>query len=330
MYYQMAPFGVDELDTFQTRTLERRMMTYSKPALLVAEGIGRIFVAYPAFQRSLNALDRAFQLSRATPMPQGVVLTGPTGTGKSSLAKYFIASLPNDSLFEAGLGVVSIRLQERPSLGRVVSTLLTQLRYPLPQVKGSTIASKRDVLIGVLRMKGTRLLLIDEAGHMCVIGLRRAQNSSHGNEITELFRELIDEASIGVGLLGDERLRSLAQLDPALAARVSTHEHLPDFSMDGLWAGFVRSFVKQCASFDLNFLVEPQQLPLIYRATGGNPRRFKGLVMESVLVATDSSQTTLSQELMDIAFERLNGSASLAINPYKTSRAAEPSSRATA
>jgi len=320
MSFNIALVDDEFTDPDQRATAERRLFTYSAKALDIAVTIDRIFVAHPAFVQSLEALDRAFQLGPALSVPQGVVLTGPTGSGKTSLLRYFQHSLPSSNLFEANLGALSVRLQERPALGRVVSTLLHRLRYPFPRVSDNTVGAKRDILFEAMRQKGTRLVLVDEAGHMCGPGVRRSLRPDDGNEITEFLCELIDEARVALVLSGDQRLDDLSRTARTLAARVVRREQLVDFSMGASWHGFVKTFSSLSGIFDLSYLLADGQLALLHKAAKGNPRRFKALTTEAVLVAVDARRSKLDRATLELAFDRMEGSIDRATNPFRLSR----------
>jgi energy-coupling factor transporter ATP-binding protein EcfA2 len=328
MHYQLAMMDVEDFDDEQRQTQERRMATYSFGAMQVAIAVDRIFVAHNDFGSTLNALDRAYQLGRDLSVPQGVSLIGPTGSGKTSLLKYFEASLPPSTLFEAGLGVISVRLPERPSVGRVVSMLLAKLRYPFPKVSDQTVGAKRGILIEALRAEGTRLVGFDEAGHMCGSGVRKAHASKTGNEITELACELIDEARVAVALCGNEQLAALDQVDPALGARIAVRQRLHDFADSNEWAGFLAAFSRDCKVFDITFICQPGQATLTHKATKGNARRTKTIIIEAVLVAFDLGLSNLNREVMVKAYARVNGKATLDMNPWLTSRAPAVTSNA--
>jgi hypothetical protein len=322
MHYQFAAMDSDELDEDQRKTNQRRMSMYSTHALMAAKEVDNTFVAHTAFSNAVKALDRAFQLGRELSVPQGVMVMGPTGAGKTTLNRYFLASLPPSTLFEQGLGAITLRLQERPVLGRLVSTALTKLRYPFPKVSDQTVSAKRSILIESLNAKGTRLILVDEAGHMCGPGVRKAHAAKTGNEITEFFCELMDEAHVALGLSGNSQLEALDQIDPALAARVSTRERFSDFDLDGIWYGFLKAFKDQCKAFDLSFLCSEGVPTLLHAATGGNARRFKALAIEAVLIATDKGAKTLNRDILESALRLVNGTASIATNPFATARVA--------
>jgi len=317
MSYQSTYAEPDEdMDDERYRTRERRMAMYSESALARAASLEGLLVGHDDFKRGLAALDRAFQLGRALEMPMGMRLVGPPGTGKSALQKYFRNSLPSSTLFEPGMGVLMFRIRKTPRLGHAVESILRALNYPFSKVTEGTLGAKRDLSIEALKRKKTRLLLIDEAHNLCLVGRSTKRNCSEGTEVTEYIREVMDEARVAVCLAGGMSLDDLRSRDEYLASRCSTRTELSDFPLKGAWLGLIRSLIERCTAFDLKYLDCDSQRPLLHAATGGNPRALKTLITEAVLVGVDGGQDSLDDSILSKAFSHVRGSASSASNPW--------------
>lgn len=305
----------DAPDIEDQRIAERRLSSYSQGALKLALPICHVFVNHPTFAQALEAFDRAFQLGRELDLPQGVLLTGPPGSGKTSLIRYFCDSLPSSNLFETGMGAVAIRLPHRPSVGRLVSAMLQGLRYPFTHVSNRTLWQKRGNLMETLQYKGSRIIFVDEAHHLCRNGAS-ADTVGAGTDVTDVLKEAMDKVRVAVVLLGTDSLDQLSRTDSALATRVVARVRLDNFSANRVWAGFVRAFVKQTIEFDLSYLASPPECRRLHLATDGNLRAFKLLVVEAVLVAFDQGRQALDEEAMRLAFDRVHGAHHMGANPY--------------
>lgn len=317
-HYVLADHDAEEDEAKQI--YRRRLATYTVRALEMGLPVERVHVNYPAFKEALEAFDRLYQLASISSVPHGVQLIGDTGTGKTSLVRYYRDTIPPSMLFETSAGVLAIRMQERPNMGRLVSGLLRLLRYPFAQVSKETISLKKDILIEALQQKGTRLLFVDEAQYLCH-ARRRAAEHEEGNEITEFLRELMDECRIGLVLCGTSSLEGLKQVDRHLCERVPTRLMLSNFDADGSWKAFMQAFAGQIAGIGTHDLCNAGNLRRWHLACGGNPRAFKRLMVETVLVAADAGRDTLDRASMKLAFERVRGKDSLATNPFSSEEA---------
>ncbi|WP_432729948.1 TniB family NTP-binding protein [Variovorax sp. W6] len=316
----VEPEGIDDLTEYEIedrRVLERRYRTYSISALRAALPIDEVFVAHAQFMRAVNAVSRVYELARETSMPQGMYLEGPVGTGKSSVLRYFKASLPKQTLFDDERRVITIRAKKNASAAQLVGAVLRCYGYPIRRVANDTLAPRVDVTKEAIRQKGTRLIGIDEASNLLHSPTRRlASAKGDGTSATDYICEVIDDTCIGVVLLGSERLASLEQTDPALASRLTTHERLENFFYDDEWVNFARAFLGQCTGFDLSFFLSGAGLKTLHRVVEGNVRTFKRFATECCLCTANEGAGVLLESHAAKAFRAVFGGASEHQCPY--------------
>jgi hypothetical protein len=302
------------------QTAQRRLFMYSAAALAVAKSIEQIYVSHSQFGSALEACDRIFQLSGELQTPNGGLLCGPTGSGKTTLIDYFRASLPASTLFERGFGAISIRLQKQPTPGSVISSLLEAVDYPFPKVPERLVYLKRNVAMEALALKGTKLVFVDE-GQNLESQARRRGDGADDSVASDILNEVMDKPRCGL-FISSRRPIVLEQIDPALAGRVTVRLELSNFAPGPAWAGFLNAFVGSSKSFDLSFLLATGEPERLHVATDGNLRSFKRLVTEGVLIACDKPSKALTAEIMCLAFERIYGKANGRHNPYSPTKAA--------
>lgn len=308
----------EDLETvLQRETVKRRQSTYSAEALRVAEDVDKVYVLHTDFIKGLRACDRAFQLAGRLSVPFGVRVMGVRGTGKTSIAEYFIRSLPASPDYEEGLGAISIRLQHTPTVGRMVQQTLEAIRYPFSSVTAATVGLKRGLLLEAFKEKGTRLVFIDEATRIAKgCGIRRADGRGHGTDCSELVREWIDKARLGVVLLGDTGLDEIETFDAALGSRVTAHVQLDNFKLDRNWLGYLHAFADNAKSIDLSAIKQDKLPAQIHAATGGNPRSLKQLLIEATLVTVDNGLSKVDAPSLKAAFMLVNGPSTRLTNPF--------------
>ena len=306
---------LDGADAESSELDARRLATYSVDALRSAVEVDKIFVLYPGVINCLRALDRQFQLGTEFEMSHGMRIIGPSGTGKTALFKYFRDSLPQSALFAKSNAAIGIRIQNSPRTGHVVQRILSAFKYPFTAGTNKQLYLRRAVVFEAIKAHKTRLLFVDEAHHIMRIS-RSGAMPDYESDVTEFFREMVDECKISLVMSGTQELDRLPNLAPHLASRVAGREVLDNFKSDALWVGFVRSFAKQFRPFDLGYLHDPKVAVRLHMACDGNLRSFKELVKEIALVAHDTTSKSIDQSVLADAFQRVQGSASSRSNPF--------------
>jgi Bacterial TniB protein len=300
--------GLDQIDVIDQEIQTRRIAVYSPEALQKAARVEKVYIHHTGFSQVMKAMDRLFQMAGEFDMPQGMLLQGPTGVGKTSVFKYFCQSLPSSNLFSPGLGAVGIRSSMRPSVGYLIRSLLWAYRYPFTKGSDAHLYARRGLLIDLIRQKRTRLLFIDEASGLLTKGVHRSEDR-HETDVSDLLREIVDECKLSLVCASVTGGDAIDRLDPALASRVSVRLKLDDFAADAQWLGFLRAYAKQCDAFDLAIFADNTVAKLLHMATGGNLREFKRLMTEAVLVAVDASRSSVCVEDLARSFGLIYGSA---------------------
>lgn len=312
------PTGSDEFDLIADETTQlemRRARMYTPEALENAREVDDIFVMHPAFKEALGAFDRCFQLAKTLTVPNGVLITGPTGSGKTSLIEHFWRTLPGDTLYDQGFGALAIRLPFRPTAGQIISALLRKLRYPFAEVTNRSVYVKREVAFDALRQKKCRMIFIDE-GHHLANQVRHQDRQGFDTAASELLRELMDEVKINLVIAADAQPEVLDHIDPALASRVSVRLALRNFELKSTWFAYIKAFCRQASGVDFGYLTTPEAGQQLHAGTLGNLRAFKRLVTEAALIGIDAQKSTVDASIMALAFERVNGTACAITNPY--------------
>lgn len=316
--------GIDEL-TDEDRAIEaRRLDFYCKEALRIGKLVDSIYLLHDQFRVAVRACDRIFQISKELGTGHGLRLYGPSGTGVSSVYKYFSKSLPSSTLFSPGWGCIGVRAYPKTSAGHLVGGLLRAYKYPFTRLTEQVVYEKRSLVFELVRQKGTRLIFVDKAQHL-LRGERKGCVSPTGNDF---LCELIDETNVGIVLAGDEELAIDERLAEAIKSKITGRLELQPFKASAQWEGVVKSFVKNCVWIDLTLLLLPGQLKTLHGATDGNMRALKRLITEAVMVCVQQKQRAVSREHMKEAFDLVFGTTSNRINPYvgSASVAAAPSS----
>lgn len=304
----------DDIEADEAQLETRRLQLYSQHALKVALPIDRICVNHSRFSGGLAQFDRVFQLAPEVTMAHGFRLIGPTGSGKSTLFRYFRDSLPRSTLFSPGFGAVGIRVGDHPTAGQLVGALLRAYKYPFRSGSNGTVYARNYLIQDLIREKGTRLIFLDEAHRLLNQRLRFAADSEPS--ATLYLRDLMDDCKVGLVLAGTESLDRLDAVDSHLGDRISARHQLQFFAADTSWMGLLRAFKKQCQTFELGLLDDPKEGARLHVATGGSPRRLKRLLTEGALVAANAGLSSLDVPSLAKGFLSVQGIDGVSPNPY--------------
>lgn len=310
-------FDIDDAEELEEKKIiERRLKTYGQAALKVAEVVAAMHVRFTQFNAALEACDRVFELSGTLDIPQGILVTGPPGSSKTTLARYFSSSLPDADLIDRGFGAVTIRLRNSPSQGYIVSSLLRSLKYPFTQVKRGRIFAMRDIAFEALKQRGTRLVFVDQ-GHCLSTQTRNKHHDVQESAASDVLREMMEEAKVGLVVLADATFRGLEDVDKALADRISSRVKLDHFISGAEWRNFLNTFASRAKVVDLSLLRDQASAEQILTATAGNRRTFKRLIVEAVLLSVSGGCQRVAHEHLRQAFVMVNGAASQRGNPFQ-------------
>lgn len=296
----------------------RRMFMYSERALLASDEVDRKYVLFPDLHAVLGALDRAYQLARRVSRPQGILVSGPPGSSKTTVGQYFQRSLPASKDIIEGHGALSMRLRSNPCAGAIVSLLLRAARHPFTAIRKGRFDSMRDIAFEALQQMGTRVLFIDQA-HVLEQSVRKSQRASKGaveTTASEVLRDLMDETGIALVFLVSDSFGGLERVDESLADRVLVRLNLRHFDDDAVWCQFLGEIGNRTKCIDFKILSDRNIATLTHRAVLGNRRHTKILLTEAVLVAVDAGAKAVERQHFETAFQRVNGITSAKVNPY--------------
>lgn len=301
--------GLNIADVEEHQLNARRIQTYSIGALRAAIVVDRIHIQHPQFLKVISAMDRLFEIGPQVDMPNGMILSGPPGVGKTAMFNYYSKTIPPLGLFSPGLGAIGLRCPQRPRVGHFVAALLQKFRYPFAIKSYRQMYVRRGLVFDAIKDKGTRLLFIDEAN--ALLSPKNLKHQVDGEtEASEFLRELVDECKVSLVLAGTHDLDAVSKMDSALASRISVLETFSNFSADQTWAGILKAFAAQSTIFDMTQIYKVEMSKLIHLATDGNLRSLKRLLTEAVLIAHDSQNSVIDQAILSKAHAVVFGSGS--------------------
>ncbi len=183
-------------------------------------------IEYKAHCAAIDRIERLHQRSRLTGQPGGLLITGLSGSGKSTVKQEYQARFPSRDTGEAfHVPVLTVDTPAGPTVKNLAESILAALGDEL-RYRGTT-EQKTQRIYHYLRLCKVELILIDEFQHFVQHGGR-----SQILLVTDWLKNLIDTAGIPVVLIGLPDCESVLNMNVQLARRFSARHYLKPFVFD--------------------------------------------------------------------------------------------------
>lgn len=182
-------------------------------------------VVHKYFKSAVSKLERVHQRSKANGFAEGLFLTGPSGTGKTTLIDYYVAK--HRGVEESDRTTAPILVVETPSAPTAKNLAETiQIALTGDIAKGTTEYQTNRIFILLKELK-VELLIIDEIQHF--IDRKHVAETAR---VTDWLKSFINKAQIPVVLIGLPRSLQILQLNEQLRRRFSARCHLQPFGFN--------------------------------------------------------------------------------------------------
>lgn len=234
--------------------------------------------------------------------PQCMLLTGDTGTGKSSLIRHYMSKSPE----QIGRGFIRkqlliSRIPSKPTLESTMVELLKDLGQWGSEYRRnkSTAESLTESLIKCMKRCETELIVIDEFQELIENKTREKRN-----QIANRLKYISETAKVPIVLAGMPWAAKIAE-EPQWASRLLVRRSIPYFKLSEDPESFVR-FVMGLAK-RMPFATEPKleakhTIYALFASCHGSIRALKHLLDESVKQALAVHSETLLHEHIAVAF----------------------------
>lgn len=271
-------------------------------------------VRHPALQACESLLDklhrparhRASQVRRhhgvAIGPPRGMLITGLTGTGKSTIASQYEQRFPREDLADrTHIPVLRVELPSQPRANVIGEQLLIALGDPFPGRGSGEFRLERAKRL--MQQCGTTLLIFDEIQHVTDnLDLRTRDVAA------DALKNLMS-TGIPVAFIGLPSARSYFVKNQQLGRRCTPKVALTPFGIKDeadrkLFRMLLKSLHAQLPPCETSALVDPEcTLPLHY-ASFGLIGQLKQLVEAALRMVLDGGERALSREHLLLAFEQ--------------------------
>ncbi|NLW90800.1 MAG: AAA family ATPase [Syntrophomonadaceae bacterium] len=262
-----------------------------------------IYIGYPRFEEILDKINYCHEFSNITAEPECLLITGPTGAGKSTLKKLYERDHPRQILLSTTkVPILSGIIPVPATVKSLVQHLLVQLKDPLA-LKGTAVAQTERLKMFLSDCQ-VELIVLDELQHFIDRDSKRVLKT-----VSDWLKALIEETRIPVVLLGLPEAEGVIDSNEQLSRRFANRYVLQPFLFD------TREHIDEFRTF-LHLL--DTKLPLckksnladfdmacrIYYATDGVVGYVMKLVRKATFYAIKSGTEKVDLPVLAHAFDR--------------------------
>jgi len=287
-------------------------MKFTDNALLAGRILEESIVQHSNFDEVSNAILQLIAIGKGTGLFTGARLIAPSGTGKTSLVHHIRECLLEDHPDNGRFALISASLKENPSVSQIQTELLANFKYPLSGIpKRANNNDVNHILVTAIAEHKTRLVALDEFQHVFHSG-----GTQTSTVVIDWVKRFMNITKVPVLLLGTEMLDRLQGIDPQLTTRIPTVLRLSAFQYDDEWVGFIKSLGElEDLPLDLSTLHQTHHHSL-FRATQGNPRMLKNLLVHAVVIAITEGHSRIDDKTLAKAYRFQQGTVPDEENPF--------------
>lgn len=199
-------------------------MTEIHTESLLRFSIRNNIIEHAGYVMAMQKIELLHQRSRLARVAGGLLITGHTGSGKSTVKMQYAERYPREETIERTIvRVLVVDTPSSPTVRSLVSAMLAALGDPASQ-RGTT-EEKTHRLYMLIEGCGVELLIIDEFQHFLDRG-----KFSEACTVTDWLKNLINRANIPVVLMGLPRSAYVLELNEQLRRRFSSRYSLDAFA----------------------------------------------------------------------------------------------------
>jgi hypothetical protein len=269
-------------------------------------------VPYPEHKQALETIMRCVETTRQRGEPSSALITGESGTGKSTVSKLAVSLFGEPTIVTTESGSVQTypaifhALLGVPTLKSLSSDLLNKLGAT--DLTGDTSALFNR-LVRLLKTSQTKLIVLDEFDKILDKGAVKSQVIT-----CNWLRSLMNETLIPVVIVGVPKCEEIIKANPQTGRRYPyrAEMHLFDYaavSPKSVLSQTLRSLgndIKEIGGFDdCVSLSGDHALTAMYLATGGNLNGIRLILNDSFRTALNRNDGSFKLEDMADAFDTL-------------------------
>jgi type II secretory pathway predicted ATPase ExeA len=220
--------------------------------------------------------------------PNSLLITGQTGTGKSTLVAHYLRNAYSQK------GILAINMPQNATIKNFINALFEKLGCD--SGKGSSIHHEAVRLVEVIKEKEIGLLIIDEFQQ-----IMDSNDNKINLEVLDLLKQIQIDAKVSIIAVGLPICQLIVKQNPQLARRFSFHFDFTPFRKDEDKKAFKQFLQKVEEQLSCKFSLQisnDESLKQLIDATDG-------LVEKTITLIVAAYQIAVSTEKKEIGLEEL-------------------------
>lgn len=266
--------------------------------------VEQLLVIYPRFKIILDKIAYCHQHARIAAEPDGILLEGIAGTGKTTLGKHYMRAFPR-KVTEDGtiVPILATRIEVPASPKSLVTALLEALGDPVAD-KGSTV-SQTIRLRKLMKDCSTELIILDEFQHFIDKDSKKVLKT-----ISDWLKNLMDETKIPIALMGMPYSHTILDAigNEQLQRRFSVRVSLEPFNWKSPedqknFRRFLQAVDEKLPLNEWSNLSDLDMAFRFYTASDGVISKVMKVVRLATTIALDLSRERLELDILSLAYE---------------------------
>ena len=244
------------------------------------------FIKSPFLSSMLNLFDSLRYKKEHFDVASCLLLTGESGSGKSSLAEYYVKNNPAVEEEERTyIPVFHFEIKAISTPQEFIRSLLIALGDPQQGNGARNYGELYNRLIALIKIVGVELLILDE---IQVIIERRSAKVLTG--IADIFKDLIKNTKIPIVFMGMPWIKYLIDSNEQLKRRISYRHTIPPYRISKKnWRDDYRRLLKLLGdAYQISGKIQLEELSTTYRfftATSGNLSSTSVLIRDAYMMS---------------------------------------------
>ncbi len=282
--------------------------------------ISKSIIPYPRFEELVREIEQCIELSKATGEPHCMLLDGETGTGKSTVIKYFVRE---NKRYEASTGIVIPHLiLTTPSpvtVKGMASVMLEKIGDPAYDRGSQTSMNAR--LVNLIKECNVEMVILDEIQHLI-----RSDTDKVLNDVSDWLKVLIKETGVPFLIVGIKgKAKRILQANSQLERLFPVRETLKPFGIQDLdsLSNFILTIEQNGLIKFSDDLSRQELVHRIYCATCGTVGHIKSLLVYASFLQQEQNLTEITPSLLSQAFIKRLSTHLNVKNPFEYPRTKE-------